>query len=135
LWRRSHARHHATSGDLNHRGHGDVSVLTVEEYRSRTYLGRLSYRLYRHPMVMFLLGASWLFIVRQRFTFGLPRNWRRERRSVHLTNLGIAAVLALAWFTIGLSTFCLIHFPVVVLGAATGSWLFFVQHQFESAYW
>jgi omega-6 fatty acid desaturase (delta-12 desaturase) len=135
LWRRSHARHHSSSGDLNHRGQGDVDVLTVEEYRSRTRFGQLQYRLYRNPIVMFLFGASYLFILRQRFTNRIPRGWRRERRSVHATNFAIAAMILLAWCTIGLPTFLMVHLPIVMLGAATGSWLFFVQHQFEDAYW
>ncbi len=135
LWRRSHSRHHASSGDLSHRGHGDVWTMTVEEYRSCSYLGRLRYRLYRHPLVMFILGPSVLFILLQRFTFNIPRTWRRERKSVHLTNFGILAMLVVAWVTIGLPTFFLVHLPIVTLGAAIGSWLFFVQHQYERAYW
>src|SRR4029079_1689817 len=86
LWRRSHSRHHASSGNLHHRGHGDVWILTVDEYRSRTYWGRLRYRLYRHPLFLFVAGPSLLFIIGQRLTIGVPTNWRRERRSVHLTN-------------------------------------------------
>jgi omega-6 fatty acid desaturase (delta-12 desaturase) len=112
-----------------------VGVLTVDEYLGRTRFGRLRYRLYRHPLILFFLGASFLFIVRQRFTSGIPRSWRRERKSVHATNFGILAMLGMAWYTIGLSTFLLIHVPIVVLGAAMGSWLFFVQHQYEDAYW
>jgi len=135
LWKRSHSRHHVTSGDLSHRGHGDVAVLTVDEYKGRSRLGRLRYRLYRNPLVLFLFGASYLFIVRQRFTVGLPRNWRRERRSVHATNLGLLAILVVAWFTIGLPTFLMVHLPIVIIAAGTGSWLFFVQHQFEDTYW
>ena len=135
LWRRLHARHHASSGDLNHRGHGDVSVLTVDEYLGRSRFGRLQYRLYRNPFVMFFLGASYLFILRHRFTSGIPRAWRRERLSVYGTNLGIVVMIALAWCTVGLPTFFLIHGPTVILGAAIGSWLFFVQHQFDDAYW
>ena len=72
LWRRSHARHHASSGDLHHRGHGDVWILTVEEYLSRSYFGRLQYRAYRNPLFMFVVGPSLLFVLRQRFTFGIP---------------------------------------------------------------
>jgi len=135
LWRRSHSRHHASSGDLTHRGHGDVWVLTVNEYRKRSYFARLQYRLYRHPLFMFGLGPSLLFIFRQRLTLSIPRNWRRERLSVHLTNLAILAIFVVAWFTIGLTTFCLIHFPIVIIAASIGTWLFFVQHQFEEAYW
>jgi len=135
VWRRSHARHHVTSGNLNHRGHGDVGTLTVGEYMQRSRWGRLKYRAYRHPLSMFLVAASYLFIIRQRFTHGLPRSWRRERQNVHATNLAILIALAVAWYTIGVSTFLLIQLPVVVLGAAAGSWLFFIQHQYEDAYW
>ncbi len=135
LWRRSHSRHHASSGDLTHRGHGDVWVLTVDEYLNRSFFGRLQYRLYRHPLFLFGIGPSLLFILRQRFTIAVPRNWRRERRGVHMTNLAIVAILTVAWFTIGPVTFLLVHCPVVILGASIGSWLFFVQHQYEDAYW
>ena len=131
LWRRSHSRHHASSGDLHHRGHGDVWVLTVDEYFSRSFWARLQYRLYRHPLFLFVIGPSLLFIVRQRVTYKFRDNWRRERRSVHLTNLGILAMIAVAWCTIGLTPFLLVHLPVVVLAASIGSWLFFVQHQYE----
>jgi omega-6 fatty acid desaturase (delta-12 desaturase) len=135
FWKRTHARHHVSSGDLSHRGHGDVGVLTVEEYVSRSSFGRLRYRLYRNPLIMFVLGASYFFLIHQRFTFSIPRSWSRERRSVHITNAGIVAMIALGWLTVGLSTFFLVHIPIVVLAGAVGSWLFFVQHQFEDAYW
>jgi omega-6 fatty acid desaturase (delta-12 desaturase) len=135
LWRRSHARHHTTNGNLNHRGHGDVLTLTVEEYFGKTRRGRLGYRLYRHPLFMFFIGASFLFIVYQRFAFYLPKTWRRERKSVYFTNLGIASALVVAHFTIGAIPLLLIYIPVAMLGAAVGSWLFFVQHQYEDAYW
>jgi acyl-lipid omega-6 desaturase (Delta-12 desaturase) len=135
LWRRSHSRHHASSGDLSHRGHGDVWVMTVEEYRNCSRLRRLRYRLYRHPLFMFLVGPSVLFILRQRFTYGIPRTWRRERRSVHLTNAGILVTLCVAAITIGIQAFLLVHLPIIILAAGFGSWLFFVQHQFEETYW
>jgi omega-6 fatty acid desaturase (delta-12 desaturase) len=135
FWRRTHARHHVTSGNLDHRGHGDVGTLTVDEYLERSHFGRLRYRIYRHPLFLFFVGASCMFIVQQRFTRGVPRSWRRERISVYATNLVIAGALALAWFTIGVPTFLLIELPIVALAAAAGSWLFFVQHQYEDAYW
>jgi omega-6 fatty acid desaturase (delta-12 desaturase) len=135
FWRRTHARHHVTSGNLSHRGHGDVCTLTVNEYLARSPWRRLCYRVYRHPLFMFFLGASYLFAVRQRFTWGMPRTWARERRSVHATNLALLLLLVAAACTIGLRSFLLIEAPIFVLGAAIGSWLFFVQHQFEEAYW
>lgn len=135
FWRRAHARHHVTSGNLEHRGHGDVGTLTVEEYLGRSPWSRLKYRLYRHPLVMFFLSASFQFIIGQRFTHGVPRSWRRRRNSVYFTNLAILAVLALAWSTMGVPMFLLIELPVMVLAAAAGSWLFYIQHQYEDAYW
>jgi len=135
FWKRTHSRHHISSGDLSHRGQGDVGVLTVDEYMRRPRFGQLRYRLYRNPLVMFVLGAGFLFLIRQRFTYGIPRSWRRERMSVHTTNAGIAAMMAVGWCTVGLPTFLLIHIPIGIIAAAIGSWLFFVQHQFEDAYW
>jgi len=135
FWRRTHARHHVTSGNLNHRGHGDVGTLTVREYQDRSTWGRLRYRLYRNPLVMFFLGASFQFIVGQRFTHGIPRTWWRERLSVYGTNLAMITVLGVAWCTIGVPIFLLIELPLRVLSAAAGSWLFYIQHQYEEAYW
>jgi omega-6 fatty acid desaturase (delta-12 desaturase) len=135
LWRRSHARHHASSGDLSHRGQGDVAVLTVDEYLNRTWSGRMRYRLYRNPLVMFVVGATYMFVLHQRLTLGVPRAWRRERRGVHATNLCILAAVGVAWWTIGLSAFLLVHAPIVILGSAAGTWLFYVQHQYEHTYW
>jgi acyl-lipid omega-6 desaturase (Delta-12 desaturase) len=135
LWRRNHSRHHASSGDLSHRGYGDVWILTVDEYLGRSRLGRLQYRFYRHPLFLFLIGACLLFIVRQRFTIGIPPTWHRERRSVHVTNLGLLALFGIAWCTIGVTPFLLVHGPIIILSAAVGSWLFYVQHQYEHTYW
>lgn len=135
FWRRTHARHHVSSGNLDHRGHGDISVLTVQEYRAKSLPARLAYRVYRNPLFMFFIGASFMFIVQQRFTHGMPRGWRRERISVYATNLGILAMVCVGWATIGLTTFLAIELPILILSAAAGSWLFFVQHQYEEAYW
>lgn len=135
LWRRNHSRHHASSGNLTHRGYGDVWVLTVDEFRRRTFWGRLQYRLYRHPLFLFGIGPSLLFVLYQRFTFHIPIAWHRERRSVHWTNLGLTAVLLAASLTVGLVEFLSVHGPIVVLAASVGSWLFFIQHQYEDAYW
>jgi acyl-lipid omega-6 desaturase (Delta-12 desaturase) len=135
FWKRNHASHHISSGDLSRRGLGDVGMLTVEEYLNRSRFGRLQYRVYRNPLVLFVFGAGYLFVLRHRFTLGIPRNWHRERMSVHATNLGIAFLIGLGWHTIGLPKLFCIHGPVVIVGAAIGCWLFFVQHQFENAYW
>ena len=135
FWRRTHARHHVTSGNLDHRGHGDIGMLTVREYRERSFWGRLAYRIYRNPLFMFGVGATFMFVVQQRFTYGAPKSWRRERLNVYQTNLAILALIGIAWMTIGLPAFLMVQLPVWLIGSSAGTWLFYVQHQYEAAYW
>jgi omega-6 fatty acid desaturase (delta-12 desaturase) len=134
VWRHAHATHHATTGNLDRRGLGDVDTLTVEEYRSRSFWGRLRYRLYRHPLVMFGIGPAYLFILQHRLPVGL-RGWR-PWASTMTTNLVIASLVALMIWLIGLKAFLLVHLPIMLLAATAGVWLFYVQHQFEGGiYW
>ncbi len=135
FWRRTHASHHATSGNLDRRGLGDVDTLTVREYRARSFLGRLQYRLYRHPLVMFGIGPAYLFFIRHRFPAGLMRAGWRQWMSTMLTNLAIAAITAILIWFLGIGPVLLIQVPVMFLAAAIGVWLFYVQHQFEETYW
>jgi omega-6 fatty acid desaturase (delta-12 desaturase) len=135
LWRRTHAIHHATSGNLDRRGIGDVATLTVREYCARSRWGRLAYRLYRHPLVMFGIGPAYLFVLRNRLPVGLMRAGWRPWLSAMATNLAIALVVAaLAWL-IGLKAFLFVHLPIMLLAATIGVWLFYVQHQFERTSW
>ncbi len=134
-WRRTHAMHHATSGDLSRRTLGDVEMLTVEEYLSRRKLGRLRYRLYRNPIVLFGIGPIWQFIIKHRLPADAPRGWRKEWMSVITTNIALASLVVLAHFTMGLKAFFLIQIPITVVSGVVGIWLFYVQHQFEDTYW
>jgi len=134
-WRRTHSIHHATHGDLGRRDLGDVMTLTVHEYRGLSRKGRLGYRLYRNLFVMLVLGPIYQFGIKHRFPFDAPRSWRREWASVMWTNAGLAALFLAAWQTIGLGRFFLVYTPVMLITAATGIWLFYVQHQFEDTYW
>jgi acyl-lipid omega-6 desaturase (Delta-12 desaturase) len=134
-WRRSHAIHHATSGNLDRRGIGDVDTLTVAEYLGRSRWGRLRYRLYRHPAVMFGLGPIYLFVLQSRLPLGFMRKGWQPWLSTMATNLAIAIIAGLMIWAVGLGPFLLIHVPVVLLGAAAGVWLFYVQHQFEHTHW
>jgi omega-6 fatty acid desaturase (delta-12 desaturase) len=134
-WRRRHTIHHATSGNLDRRGVGDVKTLTVAEYLARSRWARLRYRLYRHPAVMFGLGPIHLFMLQSRLPVGFMRKGWRPWFSTMATNVAIAAVAGLMMWTIGLRPFLLIHLPIVLLGAAAGVWLFYVQHQFEQTHW
>jgi omega-6 fatty acid desaturase (delta-12 desaturase) len=134
-WRRSHAAHHASAGNLDERGMGDITTLTVSEYRALSRWGKLRYRLYRHPIVMFGIGPAWLFVLQQRLPFGMMRSGIAPWVSTMATNLGIAALAAaLIWFG-GVVPFLIIHLPIVILAGAAGIWLFYVQHQFEETHW
>jgi omega-6 fatty acid desaturase (delta-12 desaturase) len=135
FWRRTHAAHHATAGNLAERGMGDIDTLTVEEYAARPPRGRFAYRLYRHPIVLFVLGPAYLFVLRHRLPFGLMRAGVKPWISAMGTNVAIAAVAVLMAWLVGIGPFLLIHGPVVLLAAALGGWLFYVQHQFETTYW
>jgi acyl-lipid omega-6 desaturase (Delta-12 desaturase) len=134
-WRRAHAVHHANSGNLGQRGIGDIDTLTVREFRALAFWGRLRYRLYRHPLVMFGLGPAYQFILRQRLPLGPILGDRLAWISPMTTNLSIAvAVISLIWL-IGLGPFLLVHGPIVLVADAVGVWLFYVQHQFAETYW
>jgi omega-6 fatty acid desaturase (delta-12 desaturase) len=132
-WRHSHAVHHATAGDLDRRGVGDVPTLTVAEYRAAPWRRRLGYRLFRNPVVMFGLGPIWALMLQPRV---VPRSARpRIRRSVLATNVALAVlVVALCWL-IGWREYLLVQMPTALLAGSAGVWLFYVQHQFEDTYW
>jgi omega-6 fatty acid desaturase (delta-12 desaturase) len=134
-WRRTHAIHHATSGDLDHREFGDLVTLTVDEYRALSGWGRLRYRLYRNMIVLLVLGPVYQFILKYRLPLDISRSWKRELARVMWTNAGLALILLVAWRTIGLQSFLLVQLPINIFGGALGIWLFYVQHQFEDTYW
>jgi acyl-lipid omega-6 desaturase (Delta-12 desaturase) len=135
FWRHTHAVHHASSGNLTRRGMGDIDTLTVKEYLALSWLGRLRYRLYRHPAVMFGIGPAYMFMIQHRLPVGLMRDGWRPWLSTMLTNLGIASIAALLIFFIGIKAFLLVQLPIILLAAAAGVWLFYVQHQFEETVW
>ncbi len=134
-WRRQHAVHHATNGQLDHRGTGDVDVCTVAEYLRLSPGRQRLYRLYRNPLVLFGVGPLIYFCLQQRLPSRLPRTWKRERASVMWTNLGVVvSMLALALLA-GPWALVKVHLPIVALAASLGSWMFYLQHQFNPTYW
>jgi omega-6 fatty acid desaturase (delta-12 desaturase) len=135
VWRRSHAIHHASSGDLERRGIGDIHTLTVREYLASSRWRRLGYRLYRNPIVMFGLGPAYLFIVQHRLPIGAMRGGLQPWLSTMATNAAIAAVILAMMWLVGVAPFLLVHLPITLLAASIGVWLFYVQHQFEDTYW
>lgn len=132
-WQHCHTVHHATSGNLDKRGVGDIWVLTVEEYAALSTFGRLKYRLYRNPFVMFGLGPI--------FTFGIQNRFNRkgaklkERLNVYFTNVAVVGWIALLCSLVGWQSFLLIHGPIFYLSGMAGIWLFYVQHTFEDSYY
>jgi omega-6 fatty acid desaturase (delta-12 desaturase) len=132
-WKHDHAVHHATAGDLDRRGVGDLPTLTVAEYRARDFRGRLGYRVFRHPLVMFGLGPVFAMIIGPRIVARGARP--RMRRSVLWTDAALAVLaVGLCWL-MGVGAFFLVWAPPALLSGAIGIWLFYVQHQFEEVYW
>jgi len=132
-WRHDHAIHHATSGDLDRRGGGDVRTLTVSEYGELPWRGRLAYRLFRNPLIMFGVGPIVALLVGPRL---VPRSARpRLRRSVIGTNVALAVLVGALCWLMGWRDYLLVQAPTVLLAGSAGIWLFYVQHQFEDAYW
>ncbi len=132
-WRHDHAIHHGSSGDLDRRGGGDVRTLTVSEYAELPWRGRLGYRLFRNPLIMFGIGPIVALLVGPRLVSRSARP--RLRRSVIGTNFALAALVAALCWLMGWESFLLVQAPTVLLAGSAGIWLFYVQHQFEDAYW
>ncbi|MBN4016385.1 fatty acid desaturase, partial [Rhodospirillaceae bacterium AH-315-P19] len=135
VWRRSHAVHHATSGNLDKRGEGDIDTLTVKEYQALSPLRRLAYRAYRHPIVLFGIGPAYQFLLRNRLPFSLRSGDWRFWISAMGTNATIVLVAGCLIYFLGAGPFFLVQLPILLLAASIGVWLFYVQHQFEDTYW
>ena len=134
-WKKTHALHHATSGNLEQRGFGDIDTLTVDEYLALARWQRFKYRVYRHPAVLFGVGAVLHFFVRHRLPTIVPGSWTRERRSILWTDVGLAALATLLGRLVGFRALLLVHLPIALLSCTIGVWLFYIQHQFEPTYW
>jgi omega-6 fatty acid desaturase (delta-12 desaturase) len=132
-WRYAHNLHHATAGDLDRRGVGDIWTMTAEEYLAAPLRKRLAYRIYRNPFVLFGPGPALLFLFFQRFT--TKGAGRKERKSVFLTNAALLAIAGTASLTIGFWPYVSIQLPILLIGGSLGLWLFYIQHQFEAVYW
>ena len=132
-WRHSHAMHHATAGDLDRRGIGDVYTMTVEEYLGAPWYKKVGYRIMRSPLILFTVGSFLVFTVTHRF-FEKSAG-KRERSSVIWTNLAIATVVAWLMLEIGWAAFLLVEVPILLIACGVGVWLFYVQHNFDPTYW
>jgi omega-6 fatty acid desaturase (delta-12 desaturase) len=134
-WKRDHQIHHATSGNLDKRGHGDIDTITVAEYRERSFWGRLAYRLYRNPLVLFVIGPPIHFLLRHRLPLTTRPYTKAGWASILLTDAALAGIVVAMALTIGLKQFLMVQLPITLLASSAGVWLFYVQHQFEGTYW
>ncbi len=132
-WQHDHAVHHASSGDLDRRGVGDIHTLTVEEYRALSPRGRRGYRLGRNPLIMLGLGPIVAMLIGPRIVAKGARP--RMRRSVLGTDVALAVLVGSLIWLIGWRAYLLVGVLPAMLAGAIGIWLFYVQHQFEDAYW
>lgn len=148
-WRRNHLLHHASSGDLDRRGHGDIRMLTTGEYLQRSPGQRFWYRMFRNPWFLFFVAPVFHFVVMQRFPYYTAwswkkappvrpddaQGWKKEQQSVYLTNILVCAMVLVVGLVVGFQRLVAVHLPVAVLASAAGMWLFHVQHCFEGTYW
>ena len=135
-WKRQHALHHASSGNLDRRGVGDdILTLTVSEYEALSPLRRFQYRVYRHPAVLFGLAPAYLFLLQHRYPQGAMKDGLKPWLSAILTNAGMLGLYGLMIYGFGLKAFLLIQIPIVLVGGTIGIWMFYIQHQFEDTHW
>lgn len=132
-WQHEHAVHHATSGDLSRRGVGDITTLTIKEYKALSSWERFQYRFYRNMWVLLLIGPFYTFVVIPRFARKDSRP--RARNNIRLTNLALLLIYGSLCLTIGVKAFLMIWVPITMFSGAIGIWLFYVQHQYEDTYW
>jgi omega-6 fatty acid desaturase (delta-12 desaturase) len=135
VWRRSHATHHATSGNLDKRGIGDINVLTVAEYLALPGYRRFFYRIYRHPVTIFGLGPAYIFLLRNRVPPGISRADGRFWISAMGTNAALVGLVGALIYFMGVREFLLVQIPITLVAGSLGVWLFYVQHQFEQTLW
>jgi omega-6 fatty acid desaturase (delta-12 desaturase) len=132
-WHHQHSIHHATSGNLDKRGIGDVWTMTLEEYQKSTKKEKFMYRAFRHPLIMFILGPVLVVLIQNRITS--KDMARPERLNVYFTNIIILIIAVLISLLIGFKAFLLIQLPIILIGHSLGIWLFYVQHQFDDVSW
>ncbi|MEM7034949.1 MAG: fatty acid desaturase, partial [Chloroflexota bacterium] len=134
-WKRKHALHHASAGHMDHRGVGDIYTMTVKEYLDKPLWDRIVYRVYRHPFILFLSGPIFVFIIGFRYDFDLPKSWKRERLSLRWTNITLMLLIIALMWVFGWKEFLMVQLPITYIATCIGSWFFFIQHNYEDAYW
>lgn len=135
FWQHSHAMHHAGCGSLEHRGIGDIDTLTLNEYSERSTWGKITYRIYRNPITLFVIGPAYMFLLQHRLPVGMMRRGWKPWLSTMGTNLAIMLAATPIIWLIGFKAFLMIQLPIIMLAASIGVWLFYIQHQFEDTSW
>jgi len=135
VWRKNHSVHHATTGNLDRRGTGDMPTLTVREYREKSWIGRALYRLVRNPVFLFGIVPFYMFFLQNRLPVGQMRSGWLYWHSAMATNAAVAAILGVILWLGGWQVLAFVFLPTMLLAAATGVWFFYVQHQFEETVW
>ena len=131
-WKHDHAIHHATAGNLDRRGKGDVYTMTVQEYLDAPWWKKFGYRVMRQPVFMFFFGSLIVFVITERIP---PAEGKREQASVWWTNLALATMVTGMCLLFGWQAYIIVQLLVIFFGASVGIWLFYVQHNFEDTYW
>ncbi len=132
-WKRTHNEHHRTVGNLDKRGVGDVWTMTVSEFKQANIFKRIGYSIYRNPVIMFLIGPTYLFVIHERLPVGLKT--KKDWFSYIFTNVMLALIIYLVTITVGLKYYLLIQLPIIFVASSLGVWMFFVQHQYDEVYW
>lgn len=135
VWRQAHILHHAGSGNLDKRGIGDIKTLTISEYEARGFWGKLIYRIYRNPVIMFVVGPAYIFLLDNRLPWNFFKAGAKYWISAMGTNLGILVIAAILTYAMGPAAFFTIFLCTTAMAAAIGVWLFYIQHQFEETVW
>lgn len=135
VWRHAHSIHHASTGNLDRRGVGDIDTRTLAEYRAMSRPRRILYRLYRHPLVVLCIFPTYVFVIENRLPVGFMTAGPMWWVSCMATNVAIAAICGLGMWLLGPMPFLAAHLPAVIVAATIGVWLFYIQHQFEDAFW
>jgi omega-6 fatty acid desaturase (delta-12 desaturase) len=134
-WRKNHAIHHVSAGKLDKRGIGDIYTMTVDEYLQQSRWGRLKYRLYRNPFILFVIIPIILFVVLYRLPLSDWKDIKKFQQSVYITSIVITLIFGGLIWLIGWQNFLMVQLPITFIASTTGTWLFYVQHQFEDTYW
>lgn len=133
-WAKSHHVHHSNNGMLELRDIGDINTLTVEEYRALTKWGKFKYRIYRSPLVMFLIGPIYYILIHNRLPLIDLVQFKKVKKTLILNNVALIGLFVLLIYTLGWWKFLLTHATVMVIFAVIAIWFFYVQHQHEEAY-